>query len=104
LLVDCVWHTGRWSPYIGGTVGGGSVRNLTLRNPTPLDNEVETDASFRKYGFMLVAPFAGVEFALTEKIRLNAKVDWVVNLTNRQADFPTGPRIYLGISFYRLKE
>jgi hypothetical protein len=102
LLVDCMWQRGRWTPYVGGTVGGGSIKNLTLRNPTPLDREVEVDASFRQYGFMLVAPFAGVEMALTEKIRLNAKVDWVVNLTNRQADFPTGPRFYIGISFWRL--
>jgi opacity protein-like surface antigen len=104
LLADCMWQLGRWAPYVGGTIGGGGMKNLTLRNPTPLDNEVESDASFRRYSFMLVAPFAGVEFALTDKIRLNLKVDWLVNLTNRQPDFPTGPRVYLGFSFYRLKE
>ena len=103
LLADCMWQVGRWAPYIGGTVGGGSMQNLTLRNPTPLDDEVEMDASFRKYSFMLIAPFAGVEFSITDKIRINLKVDWLVNLSNRQPDFPTGPRIYLGFSFYRLK-
>ncbi len=104
LLADCIWQLGRWAPYIGGTVGGGSFKNLTLESSTPLDYEVEGNASFRKYSFMVVAPFAGVEYALTDKIRLNLKVDWMVNLTNRQRDFATGPRIYLGFSFYRLKE
>jgi hypothetical protein len=41
---------------------------------------------------------------MTDKIRLNAKVDWMCNLTNRQPDFVRGPRIYFGFAFYRTKE
>ncbi len=104
VLADVIWSHGRWSPYIGATIGGGAYRNLTLQNPTPLDNITEVNASYRKYGFMIAAPFAGVEYALTDKVRLNAKVDWLFNLTNRREDFATGPRLYFGFSFYRLKE
>ena len=103
-LADCMWRFGKWAPYIGGTFGGGSFKNLTLIAPTPLDEVVETHSSFRKYGFVTVVPFAGVEFAMTEKIRLNVKIDWMVNLSNPQSDFVSGPRVYFGFSFYRLKE
>lgn len=103
ILADCIWQLGRWAPYVGGTIGGGSYANLTLREATPVDTVVETDASFRKYSYMVLAPFAGVEFAMTDKIRLNFKVDWMINLTNRQSDFAGGPRLYFGFSFYRLK-
>ncbi|MDR2882703.1 MAG: hypothetical protein LBU98_02830, partial [Alistipes sp.] len=104
VLADVVWGRGRWSPYVGATIGGGAYRNLTLQNPTPLDNITETNASYRRYGFMMIDPFAGVEYELTRRVRLNARVDWLFNLTNRREDFATGPRLYFGFSFYRLKE
>lgn len=100
ILADFVWSKGRWYWFAGLTIGGGSVRNLTLLSPAPLDFVLEdSSASFRKYGFMAIAPFAGIEYALTEKIRLTAKLDWLINASNPQADFPAGPRIYIGILF-----
>lgn len=104
VLADCLWRFGKWAPYAGATVGGGSFRNLTLENPTPLDYVAEQNTSFRKYSFMVLAPFTGVEYSITDKIRLNLKADWMLNLTNRQDDFAGGPRIYFGFSFYRMKE
>jgi hypothetical protein len=104
LLADCMWKIRRWIPYVGGTIGGGGFKNLTLATSTPLDTQMETGASFRKYSYMVFVPFVGVEFAMTDKMRLNLKADWMLNLTNRQSDFASGPRIYFGISFYRMKE
>ena len=103
VLADVIWQHGRWAPYIGATVGGGGFRNLTLTAPTPLDNVMENSTSYRRYRFMMAAPFAGVEYAMTDKIRLNLKADWMFNLTNRQSDFVTGLRVYFGFSFYRLE-
>ncbi len=103
VLADIIWQHGRWYPYFGGTVGGGRYQNITFQNPTPLDNVTEDNASYRSYGFMIAAPFAGVEYSLTDKVRLNAKIDWLFNLTNRHEDFATGPRLYFGFSFYRFK-
>ncbi len=104
VLADLIWRRGSWAPYIGATVGGGGFRNLTLQSPTPLDNTTELDASFRKYSFMVAAPFVGIEYTLTDKIRLNMKADWMFNLNNRREDFVTGPRLYIGFAFYRMKE
>jgi hypothetical protein len=103
VLADWLWRHGDWAPYVGVTVGGGGYRNLTLTTPTPLDNQIEGPTSFRHYSFMMAAPFAGLEYTLTERVRLNAKADWMFNLTNRQPDFATGIRLYFGFSFYRLK-
>jgi len=100
LLVDCAWHLNSWTPFAGGTVGGGSVKNLTLLEPTPDDFVLEnTSTSYRKYGFMALSPFVGVEYAMTEKMHLVIKIDYLLNLTNWQDDFTTGPRIYFGFMF-----
>jgi len=100
LLVDCAWHFNSWTPFIGGTVGGGGVKNLTLLEPTPDDFVLEnTSTSYRRYAFMAFSPFAGVEYAMTEKIHLVIKVDYLLNLTNWQDDFTTGPRMYFGFMF-----
>jgi hypothetical protein len=104
VLADVIWQFGRWSPYAGMTVGGGSFKNLMLADPTPLDNVLEEHASFRNYSFMILSPFAGIEYSITDKMRLNLKADWIVNLSNRQPDFAGGPRLYFGFTFYRLKE
>lgn len=103
VLADCIWRFGRWAPYAGASFGGGSFKNLTLTAPTPLDNRTEERSSFRKYSFVTLVPFAGVEFTMTDKIRLAVKVDWMLNLSNPQPDFVSGPRIYLGFAFYRTK-
>ncbi|MDR1592406.1 MAG: hypothetical protein LBS16_05945 [Prevotellaceae bacterium] len=102
LLADYQWTFGRWMPFVGGTVGGGTVKNLTLLEETPVDYVLEqSSASFRKYGFLALAPFAGVEFAMSKKIHLMFKVDYIINLNNRQNDFVTGPRLYCGFAFCR---
>lgn len=104
VLADCIWRFGRWAAYAGGSFGGGSFKNLTLLSPTPLDNVMEERSSFRRYGFLTLVPFAGAEYTITDKIRLAIKADWMLNLTNRQPDFVSGPRIYFGFAFYRQQD
>lgn len=100
LLADCVWRKARWSWFVGGTVGGGGVKNVTLLSDMPVDFILEDgSSSYRKYGFVALTPFAGVEYAVTERIHLTAKVDWMFNVSNPQPDFVTGPRIYFGFMF-----
>lgn len=100
VLADCMWQHGRWSWFVGGTFGGGSVRNTVLLADMPLDFVLEEDrVSYRKYGFIALVPFAGCEYALTPRVHLVAKVDWIFNVSNPQPDFITGPRLYLGFMF-----
>lgn len=99
VLVDGYWEVGKWNLFVGGTIGGGGSTNVTLTNPYHVDETTEENVSFRKYSFMCLCPFVGFEYALTEKVHLTAKVDWLFNVSNPQPDCPMGPRLYLGFMF-----
>lgn len=105
ILVDYIRHTkGRIHPYIGVTVGGGGVKNHIIADGSTSDFVSEPCAAMRKYTFMAAAPFIGVEIGLTPKLSLSVKADWLFNLTGRQPDFSSGPRLYVGIMFNRLQK
>ncbi|MDE6870744.1 MAG: hypothetical protein K2J62_01325 [Bacteroidales bacterium] len=100
LLADAVWKPGRWSFFAGGLVGGGSAKNITLLAHAGDDFVTEDrSVSYRKYGFMAVAPYVGVEYAISRRINLVLKIDYVMNVSNPQDDFVTGPRVFLGFMF-----
>jgi hypothetical protein len=104
LLADCAWEIKRFTLFAGGTFGGGAQKNLTILKK-PADGyegfDLDDKISYRKYSFLCAVPFAGAEFALTKKIHLVLKVDYIFNISNPQPDFNTGTRIYFGFSFCR---
>lgn len=97
-LADCSWDLKGCRLFVGGTMGGGSQTNTIVLSPTGGDYKTD-DIAYRKYGFAVFTPFAGIEIGVTEKIDIVFKADWLLNLSNRQDDFLSGPRIYLGIMF-----
>mgnify|MGYP002559298107 CR=1 FL=1 len=99
LLADCARDLGKFRLFAGGTIGGGSHTDITIVSPIADDYIAEEFISYRKYGFAALVPFIGAEYALTHKVSLVAKVDWMLNLSGRQDDFVTGPRLYLGFMF-----
>lgn len=101
-LVDYLWGSGKFRPFTGITLGGGSVKNLTLLQDSPLDFITEQAASYRSYPFMALCPFMGLEYSLTQKIHLICKIDYLMNVSSPQEDFVRGPRFYLGFMFYRI--
>lgn len=101
---DYQFHAGRLHPYAGVTVGGGSATNLTFLEHVDNDFITEDNVSYRKYGFMAVTPFIGIEYELNQRMRLTLKADWLMNVSNPQPDFPIGPRVYIGFCFYHLKK
>ncbi len=103
LLADCMWKRGKFTPFIGGTIGGGGYKNMILENNYGDDYVVEDHVSFRHYGLMLITPFVGFEYALTNKVHLSLKLDYIIPVAGRQEDFVTGPRIYFGFMFHRSK-
>ena len=99
ILADCVWNLGRWSLFAGGTIGGGSQTNITTMSTIGDDYIAEENISYRKYGFAAIAPFVGAEYAVTPRINIVMKIDYLFNVTNPADDFVTGPRIYIGFMF-----
>lgn len=100
LLVDSHWQIKKWELFAGGTAGFGAVRHLVLLDANPNDLQIEVQSVYRKYSVVILVPFAGVEYAFTEKMRLYLKLDYAFNISNRQPDFAEGLRVYLGFSFY----
>lgn len=101
LLMDCIWQTGKFSPYIGTTIGGGGLKNVQVMDSST--NMTLPNASFTKDSFVAIVPYAGIEYTLTESIRVHVKFDYLLNLNRSITDFVSGPRIYFGFAFYRLK-
>lgn len=99
LLVDSKWEIKRWTIFTGAVIGGGSVKSLIHFNNTPNDYTLDEYTSFRKYAFCAVAPFFGAEYALTSKIHLVMKADYLLNVSNFQDDYPSGIRLFIGFMF-----
>lgn len=99
LLADWIYDFSYFSFYAGGAIGGGSYTNLSLYTKPKDDYIVEENASYRKYGFMALTPYVGIEFPLTDKISLNFMMDVILNVTHWSNDFTTGPRLHLGVLF-----
>lgn len=104
LLVDWQWHAGRFHPFAGVTVGGGVVRNTTFTHPAGNDfvtrgGDVVPQIRFygagslRRDGICADGPYRpNGESRLAGECRASA------------ADFPQGPRLYVGFIFYHCGE
>ena len=101
ILADCAWKIGKFTLFAGGTAGGGSQQNLTIFTEQKNDYIVDEITSYRNYGFMCIVPFVGLEFAMSKSIHIVFKTDYMVNVSNPQDDFVTGPRFYIGFTFCR---
>ena len=99
LLVDYTFKVGQFMPYIGATIGGGVVENLTLTSEPAMDTHPEANISYRNYGVGVLVPFAGVEYGLTERMSITLKADYMFSLSATEFDFPSGVRCYIGFMF-----
>lgn len=104
IIVDYIRESkGRINPFIGVTVGGGGAKNHIMIESDNEDFEKETISSFRRYSFMTIAPFLGMEIEATEKLRVVIKADYLLPLPDSRPDFAKGVRLYVGIIFNRLR-
>ena len=94
LLLDSHWKIDKVTIFAGGVIGGGSYTHSTVTNKEnesshdykddfTIENQ---DISFRKYPFLVIDPFFGVEYALTKRISAVAKIDYMLNATNWSDD------------------
>ncbi|MGN0235269.1 MAG: hypothetical protein ACI4BD_02995 [Paludibacteraceae bacterium] len=122
LVLDYYWTRERFRPYLGFTLGGGSMRRMyegtesgeeigatgdqTLRED---EGGLTYNAYFRKTPFLFVGPYVGFEYAITQRVALVCRLDYVVpfgrNLTEEYAYMaPSGPRLYVGFMFGHAKK
>ena len=104
VIADSFWTLKRWKIFVGALVGGGSQSNTVILEDAGNDFVTEDGTmAFRNFGFCLASPFVGVEFAMTPKVNLVIKVDYMLPLTKVESDFTSGPRVFLGFMFGHTK-
>lgn len=106
LLLDSHWHIKKFTIFTGGVIGGGSYTHITMidKGLNVVDNDyiVENQyVSYRHYPFLAIVPFVGMEYSLTKRISVVAKIDYMLNVTNWADDYAAGPRFFVGFMFGR---
>ena len=99
ILGDFYWDCGRVIPYIGLTIGGGSVTEMLMFEGDHTDWEPEKETYFHKEPFLAIDPFVGLQIKLTQVIHINIKVDCLNAIGSKNLFHPIGPRLYFGFVF-----
>ena len=122
VLCDAYMNIGKFRPLIGLTIGGGSMKRLFVPDQdknvyyyTTPDN-THYNASYTNTPFFFIDPYIGFEVDLNSHMALLIRIDYMLpfgttssELTSDNADAlkkfmtPTGPRLYVGIMFGKLK-
>lgn len=105
LLLDSKWDVKKWTIFVGGAVGGGGYKFVFIPDYNKVDNNlkdfvIDDNVSYRSYPFVALVPFVGVEYAMTQRVHVVAKIDYLFSVSKNTNDFVTGPRLFLGFMFY----
>lgn len=98
ILGDWSLILGEFRPFIGVTIGGGTVTHCIIEEGS-IDSWEKKVCYFNKKPFFALAPFLGCEYALTKTVRLILKTDFLMGFSSKDFHFPSGPRLYFGFIF-----
>lgn len=99
VLADACWRMEKIWPYIGGTIGGGSIKGLYILEGNQDDWIAEDNAVFHKHSFFYFTPYVGFDYCMTKRIHLTFRLDWMLAFHQNQLVMPTGPKLYFGFMF-----
>ena len=99
LLADWFWQCGKFTPYIGTTLGGGMETSFFMFNGDKHDWDPEGMTVLHKQPFLAIDPYVGVEYAVGKALRLTLKADWMLAINSDGLNKPMGPRVYFGFIF-----
>ncbi len=100
LMGDFFWEVGRFMPYAGLTVGGGSMTSFLMMEGDKGDWHPEEKTIFNKTGFVAIDPYIGCDYIVSKAFHLTLKLDFLQGLSRQDLYLPTGPRLYLGFIFF----
>jgi hypothetical protein len=99
ILADVYTTNGRFQPYAGLTLGGGSMTTLLMMEE-PASQWAPIDGTrYHKQGFMAIDPFIGCDLIVSGPMHLTIKLDYLCALSDSRL-LPHGPRVYFGFLFY----
>ena len=122
-LCDAYLNIGKVRPLLGFTIGGGTMKRLFVPDQDKnvyyyvADDSTHYHASFTKTPFFFVDPYIGFEVDLNTHMALMIRIDYMLPFGTAKSDLtdeergkawstfmtPSGPRIYVGIMFGKLK-
>lgn len=98
-LADCCWRLEKAWPYIGGVIGGGSMKGLYILEGDENSWAQDANSTFHKQSFFYVTPYVGCDYCLTRKVHITFRLDWMLAFHHHELTMPTGPRLYFGFMF-----
>ena len=99
VLADCCWRLDKVWPYIGGTIGGGSMKGLYILEGDQNSWAKDANSTFHKQSFFYISPYVGCDYCLTRKVHITFRFDWMLAIHKNELLMPTGPRLYFGFMF-----
>ena len=99
ILADCCWRLEKVWPYIGATIGGGSMKGLYILDGDQNSWIKDANSTFHKQSFFYVTPYVGCYYCLTQKVHITFRLDWMLSIHHNELIMPTGPRLYFGFMF-----
>ena len=100
LINDFYWQFGKFMPYVGLTVGGGTLTDCFVFEGNNHDWNPEPDVIVNKNAFVAIDPYIGCDYSLTDALHLTFKIDYLNGFNKRELYLPTGPRFYIGAIFF----
>lgn len=99
VLADWFLQHGKFTPYIGTTLGGGMETSFFMFSGDKHDWKPEGTTVLHKQPFFAIDPYVGVEYAVGKALRLTLKADWMLAINSDGLNKPMGPRVYFGFIF-----
>ena len=96
VLADCCWRLDKAWPYIGGVIGGGSMKGLYILDGDQNSWTTDANSTFHNQSFFYVTPYVGCDYCLTRKVHITFRLDWMLAFHKSELCMPTGPRLYFG--------
>lgn len=99
ILADSYTVLGKFQPYAGITLGGGSMTTLLMLEEPESPWAPINCTRYHKQGLMAIDPFIGCDLIVSGPMHLTLKVDYLCALSDAEL-LPHGPRVYFGFLFY----
>lgn len=100
LINDFYWQFGKFMPYAGLTIGGGTVTDCFIFEGDNHDWNPESKVMVNKTAFIAIDPYIGCDYCLTDALHLTFKIDYLNGFNKSGLYLPTGPRFYIGAIFF----
>ena len=100
LTNDFYWQLGKFMPYAGLSVGGGTLTDCFIFEGNNHDWNSESNVIINKSAFVAIDPYVGCDYSLTDALHLTFKIDYLNGFNKSELYLPTGPRFYIGAIFF----